>query len=510
MIDFNVDLNKVTDFDYSDFKYYFVEKLETIQKEDFMPDIVGISALFGTAYDSMIKLATICRTLFPNSLVVGGGFLPTNMYHQIYADTDDFHALCFGEGERPLVRLVNADDRVKQLKIDGSWITKDKSIGEDSSRVGRGLVTLGQKNIKIQEFSHDLIEDLDEIPLPNYELCDLSGYSLNPTINAYPVLATKGLTFNIMTSRGCPYSCSFCAQDTVHGKKMRYQSIDRLREDLTWMKNRYALQTVAIEDDHFMGDPRRAYEILGMLIDMGLTAFFPNSLALYALKKPMLERIKAVGTDQLVLAVESGSYEVLQKIMRKPLNLDIVKRVTSDCREIGIYTDCNLVIGQPGETVEHLEESRLFLRSTYANWFRPNVATPITGSELLAKSVDGGYLKGDFTHCDYKKAIIETEHFTEKGLQSVVYLFNLELNFVYNSDLRLGNYDTALIGFNNAIQAKPDHYFAHKYASICYESLGDESRAEYHKKCAEEAYNDPFWREWKNMIDAPLSEIATI
>ena len=65
--------------------------------------------------------------------------------------------------------------------------------------------------------------------------------------------------------------------------------------------------------------------------------------------------------------------------MRKPLKLDRIPQVTKDCRDIGIYTDCNIIIGMPGETKQDIAESREFLKSIYADWFRVFVATPIPG-----------------------------------------------------------------------------------------------------------------------------------
>jgi len=508
LIDFNVVLNQLQDFDYGSFRDLFKETLSSAAWQEYSPTIVGISTLFGPAYQSMLDLAGVVKEVLPTAWILGGGFLPTNMYQQIFADTDHFDGLCFGEGERALVRFVEAEDKRAFLDEDQTWITKEKALLKAESDCGRGLITIGAKGLKQQDFRHDLIWNLDEIPFLDYDMCDLEGYKLNPTINAYPALRKCGQAYHVMTSRGCVYSCSFCAQDTVHGKAMRYHSLGRLREDLERLRNERDVRTIVIEDDHFMGDTKRAYEILGILIELGMTACFPNALALYALKRPMLERIKSVGVDQLVLAVESGSEEVLHKIMRKPLKLDIVQRVTHDCREVGIYTDCNLVIGQPGETASHFEESRQFLRGTYANWFRPNVATPITGSELLKRAIDGGHLKGDYTHCDYKKAVIETKDFTAKGLQRVAYLMNLELNFVYNSDFRLENYETALMGFENAITARPDHYFAHHYAAQCHDRLGNREKSAHHAEIAKRSAASPYWQQWINAIDTPMSEIA--
>lgn len=508
LIDFNVVLNRVSDFRYASFEELFLETFQKPEWQEFQPTIVGISALFGPAYHSMIDLAKCIDTLFPNTWIVGGGFLPTNMYQQIFADTDLFDGLCFGEGEQALVRFVEAEDKKLFLERDSTWITREKARLKSDSACGTGIITIGRKGLKQQDFRLELLQELDAIPFLDYQIGDPEGYALNPTINAYPALRKQGHAYHVMTSRGCVYSCAFCAQDTVHGKAMRYYSLERTRADLLRLRDEFAVQTIVIEDDHFMGDIARAFEILGILIELGMTACFPNALALYALKRPMLERLKRVGVDQLVLAVESGSEEVLHKIMRKPLKLDIVARVTRDCREIGIYTDCNLVLGEPGETARHFEESRHFLRGTYANWFRPNVATPITGSELLQKAVAGNYLQGEYTNCDYKKAVIETEDFTAKGLQRIAYLMNLELNFVYNSDFRLEHYTTALLGFENAIKARPDHYFAHSLSAQCHERLGNKEQAAWHTTQAAASQRDPFWREWIGLIDVPMKELA--
>lgn len=508
MVDFNVVLARSRDFDYRSFKEFFSDVMSSDDLVSFSPNIIGISALFGPAYKSMIDLAEVAKTMFPTALILAGGFLATNLYRKVFEDSEAIDALCSGEGERPLVRLLCAEDKTSLLDSDSSWITRRKLAGVGFTEHGRGIVKIGSRGIKEQEFGLDLIHDLDEIPFLDYELCDLDGYKLNPTVNAYPALTKVGQAFHVMTSRGCVYSCSFCAQDTVHGKAMRYSSLARVREDLARLRERYDVQTIVIEDDHFMGDPQRAHEILGILIELGMTACFPNALALYALKRPMLERLKAVGVNQLVLAVESGSAEVLHNIMRKPLKLDIVSRVTSDCREVGIYTDCNLVIGQPGETVQHFEESRHFLRGTYANWFRPNIATPVTGSELLSRVVNGSYLKGEYADSDYKSAVIETEDFTSSGVQKIAYLMNIELNFVYNSDIRLGDYATALVGFENAIRARPDHYFAHRYAAECQARLGNSERAQLHRAAAAESAKSSWWQEWIEMIDQPLARIA--
>ncbi len=252
--------------------------------------------------------------------MLGGGNLPTAVYKEIMRDTRAFDAICYGEGERPLLALLQAEDRQEHLNFSDSWVTREKIAGRT-------------------EFRHDFIEDLDEIPFLDYEILDVAGYDINPTMYYYTSETERNKGLAIMTSRGCPFKCIFCASHKAHGRDMRYHSVDRVIEDAARLKERYGAQTIIILDDHFMGDKKRANEIVDRLAQDGHALFFPNALALYALERPFLELLRHAGVTQLILAVESGSERVLKRVMRKPLKLDIVRRVANDCRDIGIYTD---------------------------------------------------------------------------------------------------------------------------------------------------------------------------
>src|SRR5205823_3824283 len=126
-IDFNVVLNRLEEFEYTSFKELFAEVLGSQEWTEFNPTIIGISALFGPAYQNMLDLGACGRERFPEAWMLGGGFLPTNMYQQIFADTQDFHGLCFGEGERALVRFIQAENKSEFLETDTTWITKEKA-----------------------------------------------------------------------------------------------------------------------------------------------------------------------------------------------------------------------------------------------------------------------------------------------------------------------------------------------------------------------------------------------
>ena len=114
-IDFNVELNKELEFKHTDFYSYFESKLVSLLPGDFVPDYVAISALFTPAYQSIIDLSLIVRKLFPETTVLVGGNLPTSMYKEILSDSPAIDAICFGEGEKPLLGLNSAENKSEYL-----------------------------------------------------------------------------------------------------------------------------------------------------------------------------------------------------------------------------------------------------------------------------------------------------------------------------------------------------------------------------------------------------------
>ena len=487
IIDFNVILNKIDSFKHNSFSSLFYEILSAKEWIDFNPDIIGISILFTPSYYNMLDLVSVARHIFPNALAIAGGGVPTNMYEEIFKKSTSFDALCFGEGEKPLLELVKAKDKKELLKTHPSWITKEKAK-------------------KKQSFKHDFISNLDEIPFLDYDLLDRNDYSADSLQSLFP-LVQKKKSMPIMTSRGCPHHCCFCSSHTVHGRKMRYHSISEIKEDFRRIRDQFGAEMLVFFDDHLMSDKKRVYEIIDIMKDLKMTGFFPSSLALYALDRKILEALRNVEVDHLILSVESGSNRVLKKIIHKPLNLSIVKRVINDCRELGIATDVAVLIGLPGETKQDIEDARSFFKTLNPTWFRFSIATPLVGSEMYDIGMKNNYIKGDYINCDFKRAIIETEDFTAAYIQEKAYSLNLELNFLLNGDFKLGNYSTALKGFENTIKVRGDHAFAFYFAAKCSKLLAlNEKYLAYKAKYQEIIKESAFWRNYANQFSLPELE----
>lgn len=487
LIDFNTEIHKSWNHrNEKDFKKWFYDVLSTKNSENY--DLIGFSALFTSGYLNLLLLSEITRVLFPESFIICGGNVATTMYQEIFQDSSDtFNALCYGEGELPLYELLNSLNYQEFCDNSSSWITK--------------------KNLEKQKYSHKFIENLDDIPPLDYNLIDIEDYHTNPTIKAYTSIGDKSNYITYMASRGCPFLCTFCSAHTVHGRKMRTFSIPRIRSELTSLTKTYNAKTLVIEDDMFLWNNEWATQILRIAQELNLNCFFPNALALYALDWPMLSELHKTGVRQLTLAVESGSDRVLKEVMKKPLKLPITKRVVTDCRKLGIYTDCNIILGMPGETKADIEETRKFLRDLGANWYRINVATPLAGSEMYLKAKEKGQIVGDIRLAGYKTCVVETSEFKSAEIEKLAYEINLEMNFLNNTDVQLKNYQRALEAFKNVIVLRPDHALCLFMIAVCHLKLGDEEKAHLEfKLCNDILEVDKFWyeyfiKEYEKIID---------
>jgi anaerobic magnesium-protoporphyrin IX monomethyl ester cyclase len=172
----------------------------------FQPDIVGISALFNNHLE---LISEYVNDINSNALIVIGGGLATNLSKEILTNFQHIDACCYGEGEIPLCQVMNAIDAPQYLQSSSSWITRE------SLREGR-------------KPQHAFVQNLDEIPFFDYSLIDLNNYMGRSLDKSY---AQKSLReISIHTSRGCPFSCVYCSNGTVHGKKVRYMSVQKVIE----------------------------------------------------------------------------------------------------------------------------------------------------------------------------------------------------------------------------------------------------------------------------------------
>jgi len=197
--------------------------------------------------------------------------------------------------------------------------------------------------------------------------------------------------------------------------------------------------------------------------------------------------------------------------MKKPLKKHISERVAKDCRDLGIYTNANCIIGMPGETKADIKDGLKNLKRVKANWFNIGIASPVIGSEMHELAQEKGYISKNTMGADFHKAVIQTEDWTPAYIQEMEYIFNLELNFIYNNDIKFGEYELALRGFMNVLRVRKDHAFAAYYAAVCNIKLGNKKEFERFLKLFEKYKNFPLWEKYcieYNLTTARLKSIG--
>ncbi len=443
---------------------------------EFKPTVIGLSALFNITFRYMRDMAATARRAAPDALIVAGGGLPSAGFMQILDQCPDIDAVCKGEGELPLTALLDADDAHAELESHPSWITRQG--------LARGKLP-----------GHTFIEDLDEIPMLDYDQVDLDNYNNRSIDKRFAGQPKREMA--IHTSRGCPFLCVFCSNPSLHGRKVRAMSVERVASEVARMKAEHGLTVLLIEDDHFLFDRERAKAVMRALAPLNIRIEFPNGIAVYNIDDELARLLAEAGASTVALAVESGSDHVLNKIIRKPLKTDMVKEKVQLLRKHGVQSHVFIVLGLPGEMDEHREQTRQLLLDVGFDWAHIFCAQPIFGSRLHEICVDKGYIdQREFLEQVSSKPVIRAPGVDPERIGQTAYTLNLEVNFVHNFNLREGNLDAALQYFQNVIDKYPNHALGHHALARALAKRGDTAGAERARaRFAQIVAEDEWWRD---------------
>lgn len=448
--DLMMELKNIAD----NFADFLMEEIkETIKRDP--PDIIGLSIMFDAQVSVLSTVVTEISKLLPDTLIIAGGNSASSLAAKLLEQNPRLDAVCIGEGEGPFAELVNAPDKLEFLSQSTYFLTRQK--------LSSGFVP-----------ECHFIQDLDEIPTV-YESSLLKKHGEH-------IFSLDGSTFDseiaaikqgvLMTSRGCPYQCVFCAAHVVHGHKLRAHSIKRIKSEIDLLYNKYGVQRIGILDDHFLFDVERAIEIIDYIGQKHLSIKFHNGFVMASITPKLVECFVRNNVKDVYLALESGSSRVLKEIIHKPITLDIAERVFNYFKGTDIFVRIFLVIGLLGETAEDIEDALVFLRRSSFHWADVSSAIPISGSDMYNLLVAQG---GEF---DIEEANFYTDSFvsdelTERFGGDLRYTLNLDINFVHNPYMRMGEYEKAIKLFESLIFLTPEHAFAHYYLEKCLEQTGE-------------------------------------
>ncbi len=491
LVDLNVTLKRlVEERSVENYEQIFSAELHAIL-EEFQPDIVGVSALFNSSFGYIQSLVKTAKDFNPEIITIAGGGLPSAAFKLMLEKCPDLDAICKGEGELPLKELIDSEDPAAVIANHKSWINR---AGAEKGKMP----------------AHTFIANLDDIPQMNYAMVNLDNYNNRGIDKRYTDQPKREMA--IHTSRGCPFLCVFCSNPSLHGRDVRFMSIDRIIEDVTRMRDEFGMTVLMVEDDHFFHDKERAKTLLAALADLGIRCEFPNGVAVYAIDEEVAELFSRAGVSAVALAVESGSDHVLNNIIKKPLKKKLIRPAVEALRKFNVRSHVFIVTGLPGEQDEHRQETLEMLIDHGFDWVHVYLAIPIFGSRLYDICIENGYIENT-SNDDFvaTKSVIRAPGVDPVKLEAYAYETQLRVNFIENYNMKIGRYDVAVHYMKNVVAKYPDHAFGHLYMSKCYEGMGDLQLAMSHAASALDIFErDAFWKNLAERYDVNYRAMLTL
>lgn len=189
-------------------------------------------------------------------------------------------------------------------------------------------------------------EPIDSIPFPDYDSID---------INSYSRMVGNEKSLSILSSRGCPYNCSFCNSIIMGcGKQVRFRPPQAIVDEIQYLQNRFSIRAIRFVDDLFAFSEIRIEKITQALSPLRITYRCHGRVNLFT--KKMAEQLENSGCAHIAFGVESGSDKILT-YMNKRQTANDVRNAIRYAKEVGITVRCYLIVGFPGETWDTTNET---------------------------------------------------------------------------------------------------------------------------------------------------------
>jgi len=329
---------------------------------DFSPDLTGIRAVSRNA-TFMHRIVNDVKEACPESLIIIGGPHITAAREKVLLEDKNIDIGVYGEGDITFPLLVKRLEEGKDYKdIKGIIYRDDGEIVANPPQV--------------------FVEDLDSLPFPAWDLVDMEPYFEAMYSPHAPIHynARRELA-SILTSRGCPFNCSYC--HNIFGKKVRFQSSAKAFGEIKRLYEDFGVRQFDIRDDIFNIDKKRVHAICDMIIESGmdLNLAFPNGLRGDLMDRDLIVKLRKAGTSHITYALETAS-ERLQKKIRKNINLEKLREAIRITSSEGIIVRIFVMLGLPTETKEEMYATGEYIMDPAIDFVNFHVFNPFEGTDI--------------------------------------------------------------------------------------------------------------------------------
>lgn len=369
--------------------------LERIDPQDFgkrisqiAPDVIGFQ-LFSYDLNVIKSYLQTARTEFPHTTLIAGGPHPSGDPEGTLNYLKDLDYAFAGEAETGLPLLLRrlAGGNLSPTDIPGLIYRVDGEIAVTPPSV---------------------IIDLNSLPLPAWDLLKPEQYPEAP----HGAFTRSFPTAPIITSRGCPGRCTFCAGTSINSKQLRLRALESVMDELALLHQR-GIQEFHIEDENFTLNKKRTLKFCEMLKQQGLGMSWslPSGVRIDTLDAEMLDAMEQAGCYSMALGIEFGSDRILA-LTRKGIDTAMVRERLDLFRGRKVKTTGFFLFGIPGETIQEMQETMKFALSLPLDRAQFNNFMPLPGSVLW----DQLRARGELAKVDWDHYFVHDVAYTDKGI----------------------------------------------------------------------------------------------
>jgi anaerobic magnesium-protoporphyrin IX monomethyl ester cyclase len=322
------------------------------------PDAVGISSVTPTFKDA-IKWANISKRIKDVPVVFGGIHVTITPQESIRHDS--VYVVVLGEAEETARELFAELAKPAPVleRVKGIYFKKD----------GRAVATE----------KRPFINDLDSIPFPDRGLLMKPGAYMPPDADKLPAMT-------MITSRGCPGSCTFCCTKHIFSKTFRMRSVANIIAEIEDLVKKSGIKEIHIADDIFTLNKKRALDFCGEIKRRGIDVHFQfmNGLRADCVDREILSALKGIGIKTVGYGVESGNDAILKRI-KKNIPMDVTRKAFRLSKELGFETWAFLIFGLPGETEDTIKDTIAFTKEIDPDFAKFLILKPYPGSDVYAE-----------------------------------------------------------------------------------------------------------------------------
>ena len=341
---------------------------EPIQKvvREFDPEIIGITCVTFLVY-STIELSKLLKKEFPDKTIIVGGIHPTIRPQDFLREqTVDYVAV--GEGEITMYEFVGAFDSGREpASVPGIMCMRSGKIMAAPPR--------------------QLINNLDDLPAPDIDDLVKDGYQTSIDTKTGNKVAV------ILTSRGCPFNCIFCANQLLSEGKYRAHSIERVCSEIENLIEKHNITQLFIQDDNFAVNNKRAKELCREFIRRGFHEKFSwwAEARVDCVNEELLSLMARANCKIISYGLESGNQRLLD-LIEKGITLEQIRKAINLTKKVGIDIRASFILGLPTETREESLRTIKFAREMRIDQVRFALATPFPGTKLWEIAKEQGTL----------------------------------------------------------------------------------------------------------------------